>query len=259
MTAQIGANGLDLFGDARPELLADVVRDQPVPGGKWVDIEARRGRTGLRSTQRLWISDVPDGVVVATWPAELARQARYLYLGAFGPALVTAAIERGWTVEPSPHIAYYNAPSGRRLYMRPSIPPLDYVAFWEDEDALRRVRHAPEAVERDLWPWLKQRGLADDGDDAELRRFIDESLPRGLPADMRPGLRFRRAWTSAEAANLGSALADTIRNEFNIVFATAHEPALSGPETVGREAREGENAELVDPRTASRGLGAPYR
>ena len=59
-------------------------------------------RLGFRSTQRLWISDVPDGVLVATWPAELARQARYLYGGGLGSALVAAAIERGWTVEPRP-------------------------------------------------------------------------------------------------------------------------------------------------------------
>ena len=43
---------------------------------------------------------------------------------------------------------------------------------------------------------------------------------------MRPGLRFRRVWTPAEAAELGSALAETIRSEFDAVFAVAHEPAL---------------------------------
>lgn len=137
MTAQIGADGLDLFGEPHPKLLADVARIQPEPGRNWVDIEARPGRTGFRSTQRLWISNVSNGIVVATWPAELARQARYLYGTGFGSALVAAAIERRWTVEPSPHIAYYNARPGSRLYMRPSMPPLDYVASWEDAGALR--------------------------------------------------------------------------------------------------------------------------
>jgi hypothetical protein len=55
---------------------------------------------------------------------------------------------------------------------------------------------------------------------------------------MRPGLRFRRVWTPAEAAELGSALAETIRSQFDAVFAAAHEPAL---------------------RSASPSLGAPYR
>ena len=76
MTAQIGADGLDLFGDPRPELLTEVARVQPEPGGDWVNLEER---LGFRSTQRLRISDSAGGVVVATWPAELKPQARYLY------------------------------------------------------------------------------------------------------------------------------------------------------------------------------------
>ena len=128
---------------------------------------------GFRSTQRLGISDYAGGVAVATWPAELAPQARYLYGGGLGSALVAAAIERGWTVEPSPHIAYYTASPGRRLYMRPSVAPLDYAACWEDEDGFRRIggNYTREYVEHELWPWLKQRGFADDGDDTVLHVF----------------------------------------------------------------------------------------
>jgi hypothetical protein len=199
-------------------------------------------KLGFRSIQRLVISDVAGSVVVATWPAELAVQARYLYGGGLGSALVAAAIERGWTVEPSPHIAYYSASPGRRLYMRPSVAPLDYAACWEDEDGFRRIggNYTREYVERELWPWLKQRGLTDDSDDTVLRRFLDEYLH--LPAQMRPGLRLRRVWAPTEAAQLGSALAETIRSEFDAVFAVADEPALSSVE-----------------RNASPGLGAPYR
>ena len=199
-------------------------------------------KLGFRSIQRLVISDVAGSVVVATWPAELAVQARYLYDGGLGSALVAAAIERGWTVEPSPHIAYYSASPGRRLYMRPSVAPLDYAACWEDEDGFRRIggNYTREYVERELWPWLKQRGLTDDSDDTVLRRFLDEYLH--LPAQMRPGLRLRRVWAPTEAAQLGSALAETIRSEFDAVFAVADEPALSSVE-----------------RNASPGLGAPYR
>jgi hypothetical protein len=81
MTAQIGADGLDLFGDPYPELLTDVARAQPQPGGEWVDLEKR---LGFHSTQRLRISDLAGSVLVATWPAELARQARYLYSAGLG-------------------------------------------------------------------------------------------------------------------------------------------------------------------------------
>lgn len=239
MTAQIGDDGLDLLGDPLPELLTDVAGVQSEPGGEWVHL---KDKLGFRSIQRLVIRDATGGVVVATWPAELAIQARYLYGGGLGSALVAAAIDRGWTVIPSPHIAYYSASPARRLYMLPSVAPLDYAACWEDEDGFRRIggNYTRENVEHELWPWLKQRGFADDGDDTVLTRFLDEYLL--LPAQMRPGLRFRRVWTSAEAAELGSALAEAIRNEFDAVFAVADEPALSSVE-----------------RSASPGLGAPYR
>jgi len=160
---------------------------------------------------------------VATWPAELKPQACYLYGGGLGSALVAAARERGWTVEPSPHIAFRTAAAGRRLYMSPSLKPLAYVACWEDEDALSRIggNYARGAVEHELWPWLKQMEFADDGDDAVLLRFLDEFLGN-WPANMRPGLRFRRRWKFAEMAELGSGLAETIRSEFDAVFAVAH-------------------------------------
>ena len=50
---------------------------------------------------------------------------------------------------------------------------LDYAAFWEDEDGFRRIggNYTREYVEHELWPWLKQRGFADDDDDSVLRRF----------------------------------------------------------------------------------------
>jgi hypothetical protein len=240
MTAQIGADGLDLLGDPLLELLTDVARVQPEPGRDWVHLE---DRLGFRSTQRLRIGGLAGSVVVGTWPAELAPQARYLYGNGLGSALVAAANERGWIVEPSPHIAYRTSSPSRRLYMSPSIEPLDYVARWEDKDALSRIggNYTREAVEHELWPWLKRQGFADDSDDAELLRFLDRFLG-DWPANMRPGLRFRRDWTFAEEAELGSALAETIRSDFDAVFAVAHEPTLSSVE-----------------RSASPGLGAPYR
>ena len=226
MAAQIGGGGRELFGDPRPDLLTDVAQVQPERAGEWVHLAKR---LGFRSTQRLRISDLAEGggVVAATWPGELAEQARYLYGRGLGSALVAAAIERGWKVEPFPHLAYWTAPPGRRLYMRPTIAPLDYVACWEDEDGLSRVGdHFREDVERELWPWLKQKAFADNADNAELKRFVEEFLPDGWPAKMRPALRLHRVWTPAEAADLGPALAETIRSDFDAVFAAAGEPAL---------------------------------
>lgn len=223
MAAQIGYDGLDPRGDPRLDLLIDVAGARPEPRQDWVHL----GRLGFRSTQRLWVGDVPGGVAVATWPAELKPQACYLYGHKLGSALVKAAIERGWTVEPSPHIAFRTASAARRLYMSPPLAPLAYAACWEDDDAFSRIggNYAREAVEHELWQWLKQTGFADDGDDAVLLRFLDEFLGN-WPANMRPGLRFRRSWKSAEMDELGSALAETIRGQFDAVFAVAHEPAL---------------------------------
>jgi hypothetical protein len=112
--------------------------------------------------------------------------------------------------------------------MTPPIAPLDYVACWQDEDGFNRIggRYTREAVERDLWPWLKAQGFADDSDNDELVRFLD-MFPGDWRANMRPGLRFRQVWTLAEQAELDSALAETIRSDFDAVFAVAHEPALS--------------------------------
>jgi hypothetical protein len=77
MTAQPGEDGLDLLGDPLPELLTDVAGVRPSRGR----VGPSKDKLGFRSTQRMVIRDVAGGVVVATWPAELAVQARYLYSG----------------------------------------------------------------------------------------------------------------------------------------------------------------------------------
>jgi hypothetical protein len=228
MLAQIGADGLELFGDPMPELLAEVARTQPQSGGEWVNLKT----LGFRSTQRVRISDLPGGgVVLATWPAELQPQARYLYGRELGVPLVSAAVERRWKVEPSPHLAFHTSPPSRRLYMRPAMDARQYAAQWQHEDALRRVgNHSRADVEGELWPWLKRCGYADDQDDVELHRFLEDYLHR-RPAHMRPGLRFRRAWTGDEVSALGRGLAAAIRDEFNSVFKLAEEPDLGASPT----------------------------
>jgi hypothetical protein len=239
MAAQIGSDELELYGDPRPDLLTEVTRVQPEPRRDWARLE---GPLGFRSTQRLRVSDGADGIAITTWPAELAPQARYLYGSRLGTPLVAAALQCGWKVEATPHIAYHRAAPDRRLYLRPSIAPLEYAALWEDKGALRRLSYSREDVENELWPRLKQHGLADD--DGELLRFLDKFLQG--QAHLRPGLRLRRIWTPAEAAKLGPALAETIRHEFNVVFSSAREPVLGPGEGTG-------------PRPRNPGLGASYR
>jgi hypothetical protein len=226
MTAQIGADGHELFGDPRSKWLTEVTRLEPAQRRDWVNLEEH---LGFQSTQRLWIGNPADGrgVMVATWPAELQPQARHLYRHERGSALVATAIKRGWTVEPSPHLAYRGARSSRRLYMCPSVEPPDYVACWQDKDALRRVGGYTRDEVDELWRWLKDQEFADNGDDDELQRFLDECLPRNQRVHMRPALRFRRVWPS-------DALAETIRRDFDAVFAVAGEPALGSAGPGGR-------------------------
>jgi hypothetical protein len=140
MTAQIGEDGLDLLGDPLPKLLTDVAGVQPQPGRDWVHL---KDKLGFRSTQRLVIREGADGVVVATWPTELAEQARYLYGGGLGSALVAAAIERGWTVIPSPHIprpstmpAIRNSPGPRSANSSAPPPPPQHAATAKSHDPL---------------------------------------------------------------------------------------------------------------------------
>ena len=54
-------------------------------------------------------------------------------------------------------------------------------------------QHSRAEISATLCPWLKERGYADDGDDAELELFLNTQLGR-RPAYLRPGLRLKRRW-----------------------------------------------------------------
>jgi hypothetical protein len=229
MTAQIGPGGHEPLGDARPDLVREITGIEP-ERDDWIEIQP----LGFRSTRRLHVSDIGGRVLMVTWPTELQGQARYLYGRLLAVPLVSAALDRGWMVKPTPHLAYHTAPSSRRLYMYPGVEPVLYAGQWEEPDALRRVgNHTRQEVEEDLWPWLKARGYADDGDDEELRQLLDQWLLR-RPAHMRPGMQFRREWSREEVSSLGATLATTMRDEFNSVFAVAEEPALGDARPVQR-------------------------
>jgi hypothetical protein len=77
MTAQIGSDELEFYGDPRPDLLAEVARVEPEPDREWVRLEGPPLR--FRSTQRMRVSDCSDGVAV---PAPAGTQPA-------GPAMVT--------------------------------------------------------------------------------------------------------------------------------------------------------------------------
>ena len=63
MTAQIGYDGLDHRGDPRAELLIDVARAQPEPGGDWVHLGRLGvfGRTAKKISALVANKDRPSG------------------------------------------------------------------------------------------------------------------------------------------------------------------------------------------------------
>ena len=220
MTARIGADDLELFrGQGLPQVLAAVMGTDPGPDGWHAPFGDR-----VRSVQRLGLAGPGGGLVVGMWPGELKAQAQHLYQRGRAAAMIARAVERGWIAEPSPQLAFWNSPPEQRLYMRPAIDADRYVSRWEGPDMRRVGRHSREEVERTLWPWLKLRGYADDGDDPVLSEFLEHRLGT-RQADLRPGLRLRRHWDRAAVDEAGGAAAmvDVIRADVTAILGAAGE------------------------------------
>lgn len=230
MAATIGANDVNLYESPLPDLLYKATGITPVEAGGFVVLVD----LGAQSTQRLGIGGVGGNVVVGLWPAELKEQAKYLYGQRLGRPMIAAARKRGWTAEPSPHLAFRNASPLLRLYMAPHLDAAEYARRWEEGDLERVGAHAREDVRADLWPWLKSRGYATDGDDRVLEEWLDTRLGN-RPALLRPGLRLKRTWPGSALASPGeaSALAEEIRADLDAILGAAHEPALPATEWNG--------------------------
>jgi hypothetical protein len=231
MAVTIGPNDVNLYESPLPELLYEATGITPVEDGGHVVL----ADLGVQSAQRLGIGDVGGNVVVGMWPAELKEQAKYLYGQRLGRPMIAAARKRGWTAEPSPHLAFRNASPGLRLYMAPHLDAAEYARRWEEGDLERVGAHAREDVRGELWPWLKSRAYVTDGDDSVLEEWLDTRLGN-RPALLRPGLRLKRTWPANVLASPGeaSALAQEIRADVDSILAAAHEPRLPATHTTGQ-------------------------
>lgn len=212
--AMIGADDLDWFKDPQPDLLAAVSGLVPEPSGLHVLLEP----LGVVTTQRLAISAYGGRLVAAVWPGELKEQARVLYGGRHGTKVVAAALERGWSAEGSPHLAFRNAAPGQRLYLRPSVSALEYARRWQDGDLAEVGAHERGDVKRRLWPWLKERGYADEDDDPILEEWLDRNL-KNRTALLRPGLRLKGHYDVGVERSV-------VRADVNSILSAAGEPAL---------------------------------
>lgn len=221
MTARLGTGDIALYDSPRPGLLTLITGAKPEQQGTHVLLEP----FGIRSIQRLLVSDMGGRVVVAAWPAELKPQAEYLYCDGRGTALVRTAVERGWRVWAAPHLAFFTAPASRRLYMAPEVDPAVYAQRWEGADATWIGEHTADELRRSVWPWLKQRRYADARDDGVLDEFVSILGPR--QAHLRPALRLHRCWDAADVrAQPEPELARMIREDVNAVLAAAGEPPI---------------------------------
>jgi hypothetical protein len=225
VTARIGADDLDLFLEPQPELLESTSGIRPERGGLHVRLDTR----GVRSTQRLALSGFRGGLIAALWPAELKVQAKYLYGNRLATLMISRALERGWSAEPSPHLAFRNAAASQRLYMRPVVEAAEYARRWESTDLRRVGQYARASLKTELWPWLKSRGYALDSDDDVLEVFMNRHLGK-RPALLRPGLRLKQRWGYDSLLSMDGpvAAAATIRADVNAILAAAQEPPLPG-------------------------------
>jgi HNH endonuclease len=90
-----------------------------------------------------------------------------------------------------------------------------------------RRKYTPVEVRTTVWPWLKERGYVDDGDDPVLELFLNRQLGN-RPAYLRPGLRLKGRWEHQEVAAVGGlvGLLPLIRADVNAILAAAAEPPL---------------------------------
>lgn len=217
MSASLGPP-YELFLDPQPRLLERISGIEPEPGGVHVLLEP----FGIRSTQRLALSGLGGGLVTAIWPGELKTQAEYLYGQQLATPMVERARERGWLVKPNVHLAFRNSSPAQRVYLRPGLDALEYARRWEGADLRHVGQYERAKLVSVLWPWLKERGYADDADDPVLEEFMTTQLGN-RPAYLRPGMAFEKRW---EGADSRGEVAASIRSDVNAILAAAREPSL---------------------------------
>jgi hypothetical protein len=131
---------------------------------------------------------VQDGRLTV-WPATLKDQALAFYRGSRAVDAVADASAAGWRVEARPHLGFFRASLGQRLYLSFSVDALTYARQLTEGDVERVGGWPVEALRSDLLPWLVERGYASPGDEAGLDGFARLAGARG-GAHLRMAMRF---------------------------------------------------------------------
>ena len=217
MTARMGADDLHELASVVPDLLRRVTGLEPAPHGRFVELDEH----GFESTKRLAAADAGGTIIVAMWPGELKSQAEHLYTRGRAEAMIGAARDRGWHVEPSPHLAFFNSSAQQRLYMSPDLDPVTYARRWKREDRQMFGRHPREALEPEIRPWLIARGYLQQSEGDVFEAFVRVLGRRKV--DVRAAFRFKHRFE--RQADL-QARARSIRADINAIFGAAGEPLL---------------------------------
>jgi len=221
-----GTDDLHLLDSPVPALLEKVTGLKVDRSGKHAMLAA----AGIRSTQRLALGDVGGGIVAFTWPAELVRQAKYLYTSDRALRLLDAAADSNWKVDMRPHLAFWTSRPPERVYTNPApeMGVRTYVQRWGGPDAAMIGGHPRDTIRSDLWPWLLERGYATPPDEELLEPFLGRLAKRNRDAHLRPGLCVTRRWGRAEVDELRrrDELASEIRSAVNRLLAAVDDASL---------------------------------
>jgi O-acetyl-ADP-ribose deacetylase len=208
------------------DLLREVTGVEPDRSGKHAILPKGERRT----TQRVGLGSVGDGIAVFTWPAELVSQAKRLYDGMRAPRLLAAADDGRWKVELRPHLAYWRSRPGERFYMhpKPTLTPALYASRWASADAGMIGGHDRMTVRTELWPWLLERGYASAQDTDLLEPFLERVNKANRDVHLRPGLALIRRWSREDANELRSRrrLAAEIRVALSHILLAVDDPPL---------------------------------
>jgi hypothetical protein len=147
--------------------------------------------------------------LLTVWPATLKDQALAFYRASRAVDAAAAASRAGWLVEPRPHLAFFRASVGQRLYLTPGVDALTYARQLTEGDVERVGGWPVEALESDLLPWLVDRGYGAPGDLAGLARFGPLAAARG-GAHLRMAMRFSHECDPDDDAQIARLTADVL-------------------------------------------------
>jgi hypothetical protein len=185
---------------------------------------------GWVTIQRIALGKSGNRLAMCSWPGELKDQAEVFYSGDRVDRLLAFLDVHGeWRATPKPHLAFPFAKVPEILYLSPSLDAYNYLRRWTEPDAFDQIgAHAPDTVLSQLWRWLLEQGLTDEGPakDGSLDAYL-ERVARRQSALMRPGLELRREWDWAEIKGAGrEALVGELRETMREVLDALQEQGL---------------------------------